>query len=131
MAVKLLHGTSFKRLQKIKVKGLRSPYLTDLEAVADFFAGQAAYDDGSTPIVLEVTVLDPDRLRADLEMYADPVTAVFEASDVVNPSTYHQMRRDGDIVDPDVRDWRTSLYEVHSVRHRGPIAPRDIKVWGS
>jgi hypothetical protein len=54
--MKLFHGTSSKKLEKIKTDGLTNPYLTDNYDIAAYYARETSDGDESSPIVIEVDV---------------------------------------------------------------------------
>jgi len=54
--ITLLHGTSSSLVEFILQKGLKQPYLTDSEELAEYYAGVVSEDYGGSPVILKVTV---------------------------------------------------------------------------
>lgn len=129
-SVRLLHGSSERRLEEILERGLKNPYLTDLETVAYYFADEAgAEDDDAEPVVLEVLVRELDHLRVDRAMYQEPITEVLDELGIPSADHYVELMGEGCFREPSGRDWPTSLQEMHSVRYMGVIPPRDIQIY--
>lgn len=126
----LLHGTSLRSFEGIRRKGLKNPYLTDLDYMAEAFSDEAAQHDKSTPIVLEVLVREPDHLRVDRKMWEAPIEDVIELYDFDGYGEWAKAIKEGRITIPKhASDWKTSLQFIHSVWHDGVILPEDIQIY--
>lgn len=139
-----LHGTSTIYLPLIETQGLKDPYLTDQEKMAAYFADTATIIDPPTrdlikslglstknnrPIVLQVAVYDPKKLRVDREMWAEPLDFVKREHDIERDQEWYEAMKEGYIETPENDfDWRTSLKIVHAVKYEGTILPKHLGV---
>lgn len=124
--------------------GLKDPYLTDQKKMAAYFARQAMLLDRPTqdlvrelslstkdnyPVILQVAVHDPSRLRVDKEMWGEPVDWVKHEHDIERDQEWFEAIREGTIDTPESPfDWETSLRMVHAVKYEGTIEPRFLGV---
>lgn len=69
----LYHGTNSIRLEKILQEGLSSPYLTNSESLASYYAEVSYEEEGGEPILLEVEV-DETKLLLDQNAMDEPVS---------------------------------------------------------
>jgi len=129
----LYHGTSADWLRKIEVEGLKGPvYLSNDYETALFFAQQTACP-SDIPVILEVVVQDVSLLRADLNMYDDPIKKLTQKYGVGIDDPLWEAVRAGRLRDPrDELDWETSLAEVGSAWYDGDIEQGSISFvrWG-
>ena len=131
--MKLLHGTSTARWEKIRREGLggrAGPYLTDNVDIAQYYAEEVASEDGSEPVVIEVIVRDLSKLRYDRAAMDEPV--MVPMSEVCRVWRIAAKRHPewvgphGTISIPD-RRYKISLKTVHSVRYEGVVPARDLR----
>ena len=126
--ITLFHGTSSHSLKKIiKDKGLGSPFLTDDEEIAEYYADCVTEEHGGDMVILKITV-DIDKLRKDDNSYAEPLT-FFRNNFAKSDDEWGEMLTDGDIPYPsNENDWRCSLDVVHSVRVDGMVPVNNIEI---
>jgi len=139
-----LHGTSTIYLPLIERHGLKEPYLTDQEKMAAYFADTATIIDpptrqiiedlglstkGNKPIVLQVAVYDPKKLRVDKEMWGEPLDFIKREYDIERDQEWFEAIREGYIESPiNPFDWQTSIKVVHSIKYEGAIPPKHLGV---
>lgn len=130
-----LHGTSSVYLPFIQKEGLKNPYLTDLEKMASYFAGEADEFErkhsrkDSRPIVLQVAIFDTARLTADEEMWASPLDWIKQIHHIQRDQEWFEAVREGYIDSPaHSYDWQTSIKVVHAVKYEGTIPPKHLGV---
>lgn len=126
--ITLFHGTSSVALKKIaKEKGLGSPFLTDNEDIAEYYADCKTDECGGNMVILKITV-DKDKLLKDDNSYAEPLT-YFRNKFAQNDRDWGEMLENGEIPYPkDEKDWECSLNVVHSVRVDGFVSSDDITI---
>ena len=70
MGLTLYHGTSLTAYKGIQSEGLRNPYLTNSEELAEYYAECA---NGQHAVVLKVFVNNLENLKVDYSSLAEPV----------------------------------------------------------
>ena len=112
----LFHGTSSNLIPLILAEGLKDPHLTDDELIADYFAEEAAEENGGEGVILKIKIDDTDNLEADLAMYEEPLSFMLRNRGHSSEEEFW------DTVDfPDNSDWEKSLSDVSSVRMIGTV----------
>ena len=129
--MRFLHGTSERDWLIIQQSGgLRNPYLTTHETVAWFFAETAADDARSSPVILDVEVVNLEKLEADLPMFQETIMEVLDELGYRSSADYHAAVKEGLVPWPrSARDWGTSLKTIGSVRYWGVIPAERVKVY--
>jgi len=125
----LLHGTCSQNVPKIEKKGLKDPYLTNNSTIAKMFAEIQcdALEEPGDPVVLEVTVDDLSKMKADEESYYMPSPYAEEQLGVWSFEHYERLRKKGIIPPITDKDWLTTLCLVSSARYEGTIEPSKVK----
>lgn len=128
----LYHGTNLGWFRRhISKEGLRNPvYLTNDFDMAFLFARQGVCPSTprlGPPVILEVRIPDPSRLRPDLNIYDEPTESLTKRYRVGIDDSLWEAVEAGRVEAPrDDEDWETSLSAVNSVWYDGRIVPRDI-----
>lgn len=123
----LYHGTSHDWLERILMEGLKEPvYLSNDYETALLFAQQTACP-SYAPVILEVAIPDVSLLRADFNMYDQPIKKLTLKYGVGIDDTLEEAVREGRVLMPqDMFDWETSLAEVGSAWYSEVIAPSGV-----
>lgn len=120
------HGTRESRIPAIEKEGLKKPFLSDQEELANEFT----YPGEEAIVVLDLTEEDLLHLRPDARMYRDP-TPFLLWKYKMDRETFLDQEGEPHIPRPShSSDWRTSLKAVHSVIYDGAIPPdRIVEIW--
>lgn len=126
MKIKLYHGTSTQHFEKIKALGcLNQAYLTSCSEQANYYAEQAAEEDGSLPKILVINI-HTSSLLADVPSFDEPLTYILDEHHI-DKEEWHEAIEDERIPYPKKNDWKTSLKYVFSVKTKSSVNLLDIE----
>ncbi len=128
MVIRLYHGTSSANAKSIILNGATKLYLTIDDEQADYYAKIASEEDGSEPVILVVSVTE-EQLCADLPSFNEPLSYILNNHNV-NEDEWFEKIKNGGIIYPKIKDWKTSLKYTKTVLAIGKISPSQITLDG-
>lgn len=127
--MEFFHGTSTKRLDDIRKKGLIEPYLTSSKKLAEYYAGCCCDDDNGEPVVLKVTITNENLLRHDHNAMDEPVDVNGDNLEELRQEAWDKAakehpewhNKETDTISIPKTEWKISLEAVLSVWYEGTI----------
>ena len=117
MRIRLYHGTTENKLDKIRKNGLNTPYLTNKKALAKYYANETSEKDNSKAVILEVYV-DENNLVIDKNSLNEPVSVGNKTIEVMENEVDNIMNKYdyNTISDIPKNQYQISLFTVYSCR---------------